>query len=134
MLKVEGLRCNYGTASILEDVSIEVRDGEVLALLGRNGMGKTTLVRALAGIDPPQVVAGSVSYQGEELLELEIGLLGKRSHGACQVDLLRIEVDIDMTGGKDLPILIGVDDFVGAIGILGIGRRRRQNQNENQKR
>ena len=71
MLKVEGLSCNYGTASILDDVSIEVRDGEVLALLGRNGMGKTTLVRALAGIDPPQVVDGSVVYDGEELLGLE---------------------------------------------------------------
>ena len=71
MLKVEGLSCNYGTASILDDVSIEVRDGEVLAILGRNGMGKTTLVRALAGIDPPQVVDGSVVYDGEELLGLE---------------------------------------------------------------
>ncbi|MDH5616745.1 MAG: ABC transporter ATP-binding protein [Acidimicrobiia bacterium] len=71
MLKVEGLRCNYGTASILEDVSIEVRGGEVLALLGRNGMGKTTLVRALAGIDPPQVMEGSVKYRDEELLGLE---------------------------------------------------------------
>jgi len=71
MLKVEGLRCNYGTASILEDVSIEVGDGEVLSLLGRNGMGKTTLVRALAGINPPQVIDGSVTYQGEELLGLE---------------------------------------------------------------
>jgi len=81
MLKVEGLRCNYGTASILEDVSIEVRDGEVLSLLGRNGMGKTTLVRALAGIDPPQVMAGSVVYQGEELLGLESYEISRKGIG-----------------------------------------------------
>ena len=81
MLKVEGLRCNYGTASILEDVSIEVRDGEVLALLGRNGMGKTTLVRALAGIDPPQVLAGSVTYEGEELLGLESHEVSRKGIG-----------------------------------------------------
>ena len=71
MLKIDGLHCYYGTASILEGVSIEVRDGEVLALLGRNGMGKTTLVRAVAGISPPQVSEGSVTYQGDELLGLE---------------------------------------------------------------
>lgn len=71
MLKIDGLHCSYGTASILEDVSIEVRDGEVLALLGRNGMGKTTLVRAVAGISPPRVREGSVMYEGEELLGLE---------------------------------------------------------------
>lgn len=71
MLKIEGLHCLYGTAAILDDVSLEVRDGEVLALLGRNGMGKTTLVRAIAGIAPPQVSAGSIKYDGEELLGLE---------------------------------------------------------------
>lgn len=81
MLKVEGLRCNYGTASILEDVSIEVRDGEVLSLLGRNGMGKTTLVRALAGIDPPQVLAGSITYQGEQLLGLESHEVSRKGIG-----------------------------------------------------
>ena len=81
MLEVHGLSCNYGTASILDDVSIEVRDGEVLALLGRNGMGKTTLVRALAGIDPPQVVAGSIIYDGEELLGLESYQVSRKGIG-----------------------------------------------------
>lgn len=68
MLSIEGLCCGYGTASILESVSLEVRDGEVLALLGRNGMGKTTLVRAIAGITPPQVTGGSIKYNEEQLL------------------------------------------------------------------
>ncbi len=71
MLTVDQLCCSYGTAAIIEDLSLQVRDGEVLALLGRNGMGKTTLVRAIAGIRPPQVTTGSVRYGGRELTGLE---------------------------------------------------------------
>lgn len=81
MLRVEGLCCGYSAAPILEDVSIEVRDGEVLALLGRNGMGKTTLVQALVGIQPPQVKKGSVTYRGEELLGLKSYEISRKGIG-----------------------------------------------------
>ncbi|HEX6302363.1 MAG TPA: ABC transporter ATP-binding protein [Acidimicrobiia bacterium] len=71
MLEVSELRCTYGMASVLTGTSLRVDDGEVLALLGRNGMGKTTLVRAIAGVVPPQVESGSVKYRGRELIGLE---------------------------------------------------------------
>jgi branched-chain amino acid transport system ATP-binding protein len=71
MLEVNQLRCSYGMASVLTGTSLTVQDGEVLALLGRNGMGKTTLVRAIAGVVPPEVESGSVKYQGQELIGLE---------------------------------------------------------------
>ncbi len=71
MLEVNDLRCSYGMASVLTGTSIRVEDGEVLSLLGRNGMGKTTLVRAIAGVTPPQIETGSIKYQGQELVGME---------------------------------------------------------------
>lgn len=71
MLEVSELRCSYGMASVLDGTSLRVDDGEVLALLGRNGMGKTTLVRAIAGVVPPEIESGSISYRGKELIGME---------------------------------------------------------------
>ena len=65
MLKVEGLRAGYGAINILWDISFEVREGEVVAILGSNGAVKTTMVRAVTGMVRP--TAGSVNFNGEEL-------------------------------------------------------------------
>ncbi len=65
MLKVEGLRAGYGSINILWDLSFEVNAGEVVAILGSNGAGKTTMVRAVTGMVRP--TAGSVVFDGEEL-------------------------------------------------------------------
>ena len=65
MLKVEGLRAGYGSINILWDLSFQVNEGEVVAILGSNGAGKTTMVRAVTGMVRP--TAGSVSFNGEEL-------------------------------------------------------------------
>jgi branched-chain amino acid transport system ATP-binding protein len=54
LLDVQGLRAAYGSAQVLHGVSLQVRAGEVVGLLGRNGMGKTTLVNAIIGILPSQ--------------------------------------------------------------------------------
>lgn len=62
MLKVEGLDVHYGAAQALRGVSLEVPAGEVTAVLGRNGVGKTTLLRAIAGHQP--VSAGSIVWNG----------------------------------------------------------------------
>ena len=65
MLKVEGLNAGYGAVNILWDVSFELKDGEVVAILGSNGAGKTTMVRAITGIIKP--ASGSIVFDGEEL-------------------------------------------------------------------
>ncbi|WGF89226.1 ABC transporter ATP-binding protein [Marinivivus vitaminiproducens] len=65
MLAVEGIQAGYGGSQVLFDVGFTVEAGEVVALLGRNGMGKTTTVRALTGLLPLQ--AGSVRMDGHEL-------------------------------------------------------------------
>ena len=65
MLKVDKLQTSYGQSQILFDVSLEVRRGEVVTLLGRNGMGKTTTIRSILGLTPPH--GGSVTFDGKEL-------------------------------------------------------------------
>jgi branched-chain amino acid transport system ATP-binding protein len=73
MLEVRDLQSFYGEAHVVHGVSLDVKAGEVVALLGRNGMGKTTIIRSIMGLSPPHVRAGSVRWRGEELL-------GKRPH------------------------------------------------------
>ena len=68
MLEVEGLAAGYGTSQALFDVSLTVGPGEVLAVLGRNGMGKTTAVRAIMGLVPPW--GGRLAYRGRPLAGL----------------------------------------------------------------
>jgi len=67
LLDARGVRAAYGSAQVLHGVDLQVRRGEVVALLGRNGMGKTTLVRALMGIVRPS--AGEVHFDGESIGE-----------------------------------------------------------------
>jgi branched-chain amino acid transport system ATP-binding protein len=65
MLDVSGLHAFYGSSHVLFDVDVSIAEGEVIAVLGRNGMGKTTLVRSIMGLLPPR--AGSVKMDGREM-------------------------------------------------------------------
>ncbi|WP_336818705.1 urea ABC transporter ATP-binding subunit UrtE [Cedecea sp. MMO-103] len=67
MLQVNELNQYYGGSHILRGVSFEVRVGEVACLLGRNGVGKTTLLKSLMGLVP--VKSGSVSWQGKTITQ-----------------------------------------------------------------
>ena len=65
MLKVEKLYAGYGPVNILWDISFTLNDGEIVAILGSNGAGKTTMVRAITGMVKP--TSGSVIFNGEEI-------------------------------------------------------------------
>ena len=65
MLTVEGLQTSYGQSQVLFDVGLEIHHGEVVTLLGRNGMGKTTTIRSIMGMTPPH--GGSIRFDGKEL-------------------------------------------------------------------
>ena len=67
-LEVEGVHTYYGESHVLQGISLRVDRGEVLAILGRNGMGKTTLIRTIVGFTPPR--AGRVLYEGTEITRL----------------------------------------------------------------
>lgn len=66
ILDVRDLHTFYGTSHILFGVSLEVREGETVCLLGRNGAGKSTTLRSIMGLTPP--ASGSVTYNGVELI------------------------------------------------------------------
>jgi len=68
MLTVENLNQYYGAAHILRGISLTVKKGECLALLGRNGVGKTTLLKCLMGVLP--VASGQVSFDGANITKL----------------------------------------------------------------
>lgn len=65
MLVVEQINTFYGTSHILQDLSLTVQAGEVVCLLGRNGVGKTTTLRSIMGLTPPH--SGSIRFQGTEI-------------------------------------------------------------------
>jgi branched-chain amino acid transport system ATP-binding protein len=68
MLTVEDVHTYYGESHILHGVSLEVRAGEAVAVLGRNGVGKTTLIRSVVGFTPPR--RGTIRYDGREIQRL----------------------------------------------------------------
>src|SRR3954451_22873917 len=65
MFEAQGIDVFYGASQILFDVSLEVTEGQTLALLGRNGAGKSTTLKAIAGIAPPH--KGTVRVLGGEM-------------------------------------------------------------------
>ena len=65
LLDAAGLDAYYGPSQVLHGCAVQVAEGECLALLGRNGVGKTTLVHALSGMHP--LKAGTVTYDGQDI-------------------------------------------------------------------
>ncbi len=65
MLTVEGLECRYGKVAAVNGLSFEVAEGELIALIGANGAGKSTTLRAISGLVPP--VAGRITFQGRDI-------------------------------------------------------------------
>lgn len=94
MLEIANLNARYGDSLVLHDVSLRVQEGDLFGILGVNGAGKTTILRALAGLQPPSV-AGRIAFLGQDLLaqpphrrsELGIGLVpeGRRMFSSLSV-------------------------------------------------
>jgi branched-chain amino acid transport system ATP-binding protein len=71
LLAIEDIQTYYGESHVIEGVSLDVQEGEVVALVGRNGVGKTTTLRSVLQLTPPR--EGSIRYHGEECI-------GRRTH------------------------------------------------------
>ena len=69
MLKIEDIHTYYGDSYVLQGVSLEVKKGMVLAMLGRNGVGKTTLIRSIIGFTPAR--SGRILFNGQEITHLD---------------------------------------------------------------
>jgi branched-chain amino acid transport system ATP-binding protein len=79
VLIVDEIHSYYDTAHVLQGASLQVGDGEVVGLLGRNGMGKTSMVRSIMGIRPPDLRDGTVLYNDLDITTLpsyEVSRLG----------------------------------------------------------
>src|SRR5258708_11926166 len=68
LLEVDGIETCYGLSQVLFGLSLQVRSGEMVALMGRNGMGKTTTIRSIIGLTPAR--AGAVRFAGQEVRKL----------------------------------------------------------------
>jgi branched-chain amino acid transport system ATP-binding protein len=80
MLEVENVHAYYGEAHILRGVSLKAGPGRVVALLGRNGMGKTTLIRSVMGLAPVAVRGGTIRFRGADLR-------GQRPHAVATLGI-----------------------------------------------
>ena len=72
MLKIKDLRVNVEGREILKGIDLEVKPGEVHAIMGPNGSGKSTLASTLAGNESYEITSGEVEYMGKDLLELSV--------------------------------------------------------------
>ncbi len=81
MLRLERIDCYYGGVQVLKDVSLDVAPGEILGLLGRNGAGKTTMLRTIMGQIRPR--SGRIEFDGRELTALDPHMIPR--HGIAYV-------------------------------------------------
>jgi branched-chain amino acid transport system ATP-binding protein len=93
LLEVNGLNSYYGDSHILFDVALRVDRNEVVALLGRNGAGKSTTLKSLMGVVTPR--AGSIVFDGAEIA-------GKRSHTIAQAGMQLVHEDRRVFGSLNV--------------------------------
>jgi len=109
MLEINDIHTWYGDSYVLQGVDMEVRDATVVALLGRNGMGKTTTIRSIIGLTPPR--KGSITFNGTELVGLPPNQIARTGiglvpQGRMIFASLSVTENLTMaarTGGKDDP-------------------------------
>ncbi len=99
MLKIENLHARVADRKILNGISLEVKAGEVHAIMGPNGSGKSTLSKVLAGHEDIEVTAGSVTYDGRSLLELA------PEARACEGVFLGFQYPVEIPGVSNLYLL-----------------------------
>lgn len=104
VLKVEGLKKSYGPVTIVENFNLSVREGEAVALVGRNGAGKSTILRCLVGADRPD--EGTVLIGGNRMTE---------TNPAVRRDLATVIDDLDFF--PDLAVVEHLDLLARAHGL-----------------
>jgi branched-chain amino acid transport system ATP-binding protein len=100
MLEVRNLEAWYGESHVLHGVSLDIRQGEVVTLLGRNGAGKTSTLRAIMGLVGRR--GGSIRFEGKELVGLRPDLIARTGIGYCPEER-GIFASLDVTENLMLP-------------------------------
>lgn len=111
MIELQHLTVGYGEQAVLSDINQTIRAGQMVCLLGANGVGKSTILRTLAGFQPP--LSGKVLLEGRDLLSLSVS---QRSRAVSVVLTERVEVPYMKV--KDL-VGMGRSPYTGFFGTLG---------------
>ena len=82
LLCIEGLRAGYGEAVVLPGMSLRLADGQVLALLGRNGTGKTTLINSIVGVT--RRFGGTLTLDGRDITPMRPDQRARRASAGCR--------------------------------------------------
>ncbi len=109
LLSVKELDLYYGDAQALERVSLEVEEGRIVAIIGANGAGKTSLVRAIAGIEKPR--SGRIEFRGTDITGLE-------SHRTCNLGIGQV------AEGRQIFPSLSVEDNLEVGAMLPRARQR----------
>ena len=72
MLELRNVSISVGDTSILRDINLTVHSGEVHVLLGPNGSGKSSILAAIMGLSPFEVIRGEILYRGQNVIELDV--------------------------------------------------------------
>lgn len=103
LLKVAGLQAWYGESHVLHGVDLEVREGEVVTLLGRNGAGKTSTLRAIMGLIGRR--QGSIRFEGKELISARSDVIARAGIALCPEER-GIFASLDVTENLMLPPVV----------------------------
>jgi branched-chain amino acid transport system ATP-binding protein len=129
MLSTLKLRSGYGGKPVLQGIDMEVREGEIVAVIGRNGVGKSTLMKALIGLLPP--TEGNIVFKGEDVSALvahrraRLGI-GYVPQGRDVFPRMSVEENLkvgEMIGGRVMP-----DDYARIYATFPILAERRHQQ------
>jgi len=99
MLKVTNLHASVDGKEILKGINLEVKPGEIHAIMGPNGSGKSTLSNVISGRDGYEVTEGSIEYLGKDLLELEA------EERACEGIFLAFQYPVEIPGVSNMAML-----------------------------
>ncbi|MDE1929773.1 MAG: ABC transporter ATP-binding protein, partial [Burkholderiales bacterium] len=130
MLKIQGLAKRYGDEAVFDAVALELRGGEFVALLGESGVGKSTLLNCIAGLD--RADAGTIAIAGAELGRLDDDALARlrRERLGFVFQAFHVLPHLSVAENVGLPLrLLGRHDearvqaLLDAVGLAGLGAR-----------